>query len=105
MTVFTSRSVRPLLLATLLPASLGAYASDTVVADALADPSRGEMLYENHCTGCHESRVHMRENRLESDAGGVRLQVLRWSSELALGWGEQEHRDVLEFLLQRHYRF
>ena len=25
------------------------------------EPGQGEMLYQNHCTECHESTVHVRE--------------------------------------------
>jgi hypothetical protein len=67
--------------------------------------ARGEMLYENHCTSCHTSVVHVQENhRATSD-----LEVESWvrlrSRELKLDWSDEDVTDVTEFLLQRFYKF
>jgi mono/diheme cytochrome c family protein len=66
---------------------------------------RGELLYENHCTGCHESIVHIRENRRARSVADVRGWVARWSAELKLNWSGEEIDAVAEFLSNRFYKF
>ncbi len=72
---------------------------------ASADARRGQLLYENHCTACHESVVHVREDRKATSLAGIRKQVVRWSSELELEWGPEEIGSVVEFLNTRYYGF
>ena len=66
---------------------------------------RGELLYENHCTGCHTSIAHIRENRRARSAGEVQAWVGRWAGELKLSWTTEEVRDVAQFLVNRYYKF
>jgi hypothetical protein len=75
--------------------------------EAQPSPSayRGELLYENHCTSCHESIVHIRENRRARSAADLRGWVARWSGELKLNWSSDEIDAVAEFLANRFYKF
>lgn len=66
---------------------------------------RGELLYENHCTGCHESIVHIRDNRRAQSVADLRGWVARWSGELKLNWSGEEIDAVAEFLAKRFYKF
>lgn len=66
---------------------------------------RGELLYENHCTSCHESIVHIRENRRARSVADLRGWVARWSAELKLNWSDEEIDAVAEFLANRFYKF
>lgn len=68
-------------------------------------PSRGELLYENHCTGCHASVVHVRENRRAKSAPEVDAWVRRWAGELKLNWSDEEIGDVTRHLVRRYYKF
>lgn len=68
-------------------------------------PSRGELLYANHCTACHESVVHVREARRASSVRQLREQIVRWSTHQSLDWGESEIADVLTYLDTRYYHF
>jgi hypothetical protein len=69
------------------------------------DVERGRGLYENHCTGCHESTVHVRQRHHASNPGELYTWVQRWAMQLDLGWGQEELEDVSAFLDGRYYHF
>lgn len=75
------------------------------VAVLSTDVQRGKALYENHCIKCHESTLHLREDRRAKTVEDVRVQVVRWSQELGLGWGYQEIEDVRQYLSSTFYNF
>lgn len=66
---------------------------------------RGELLYENHCLGCHTSVAHIRENRRARTPSEVQAWVARWAGELKLSWTTEEVGDVARFLVRRYYKF
>src|SRR5688500_2999796 len=68
-------------------------------------PSRGEMLYENHCTSCHDSIVHVRNNRRAKSLADVEYWVQRWSFDTGLAWKQSEIDDVTQYLVRRYYKF
>ena len=70
-----------------------------------ADAERGRLLYENHCSSCHTSTVHVREQRKSKSPVEVRAWILRWSGELKLNWREEELADVFRHLNNRYYKF
>lgn len=70
-----------------------------------ADVERGQMLYENHCRGCHDSVVHIREAHKATSVDEVRHQVARFAQFLELGWEERDITDVARYLDRRYYRF
>ena len=76
----------------------------SLAADAAGAPDRGQMLYENHCRGCHVSVVHIRSDRKAASLEAVRWEVARWSSELQLDWRNEEIADVVEYLDREFYR-
>ena len=67
------------------------------------DIQRGELLYGNHCSGCHESEVHIRKKHKAKNVGDIQKQVARWASELHLNWSAADIKDVTHFLHQRYY--
>lgn len=85
----------------------------TLVAGAILSTSqsiaqeavRGNMLYENHCLQCHESKVHIREHRKVRSLLDLKKQVNRWANELDLSWQDEEIRDVSRYLNQTFYKF
>jgi cytochrome c5 len=85
---------------TVVAATLLFAASDTSAADA----ERGRLLYENHCTVCHTSVVHVREQRQAASREDIQSWIRRWQKELDLQWGTVEVDDVTEFLNDRYYR-
>lgn len=72
---------------------------------ALADAERGRLLYENHCTVCHTSTVHIRDDRKSKSPADVRSWIQRWSGELKLNWSKDELADVYRHLNDRYYKF
>lgn len=65
---------------------------------------RGQLLYENHCQGCHQSVLHIRNNRRAKTVAELKGWVLRWSGELRLGWQAEEVEDVVQYLNRRFYK-
>jgi len=66
--------------------------------------ARGQMLYENHCTVCHASVVHLRTDRRAKSLPEIRTWVMHWSGYLKLRWGKEEVEDVVQHLNQRFYK-
>lgn len=66
---------------------------------------RGQLLYENHCQVCHDSRAHIRENHKARSPADVEMWVKRWSTYLKLNWKQAEIEDVRTFLSDRYYKF
>lgn len=67
--------------------------------------SRGQMLYENHCLGCHESVLFIREKRTVRSFPDIRAAALRWAAETKLPWGTEEIDDVTGHLNRTYYHF
>ena len=72
---------------------------------AWAGAERGQLMYENHCTACHTSTVHVREQSKAKSPTDLRAWIQRWSGELKLNWGDDEQADVYQFLNNRYYKF
>jgi hypothetical protein len=68
------------------------------------DIPRGQLLYENHCRGCHESVVHVREKRTAQTLAALEGAVRRWVTAQGLGWGDEEITEVTDFLNARYYK-
>jgi mono/diheme cytochrome c family protein len=75
------------------------------VAAQAQTPSRGELLYANHCIECHSAQVHWRDGRLATDWNGLKAQVRRWQGTASLAWGEEDIAEVARYLNERIYRF
>jgi len=67
--------------------------------------TRGELLYENHCTSCHTSTAHLRKDRRATSVAAVEVWVRRWSGELKLGWNDEDVQAVVRHLARRYYKF
>lgn len=65
--------------------------------------TRGQLLYENHCTGCHESIVHIRSRRLARSMATLRMQVVRWAAISKLRWNALDIEEVVTYLNNQHY--
>ena len=70
-----------------------------------ADTGRGKMLYENHCTSCHESVLHIREDRRAKALGEIYWQTTRWAVTQQLEWRYDDVRDVAQYLNNQFYKF
>lgn len=71
----------------------------------MAGDSRGRMLYENHCTSCHESTVHIRAKRKARNFKEVGDWVNQRADWLNLGWTNAEKLDVLQYVNEKYYRY
>ena len=67
--------------------------------------SRGQLLYENHCTTCHASQVHIRSNHKARSVEDVRRWVIHWQRELKLKWNNEDVNNVSKFISEHFYRF
>ena len=72
---------------------------------ALPVPARGQLLYENHCMGCHVSVVHLRTDRRAKSLPEIRAWVMHWSGYLKLRWGKDEVEEVVNHLNRTFYKF
>lgn len=68
-------------------------------------PSRGELLYANHCVECHTKQVHWRDKRMAKDWTSLRQWVRHWESEGRLQWSGDEIEAVARYLNDTIYRF
>ena len=74
-------------------------------ANVLFETSRGQMLYENHCTSCHESMVYIRAKRKATNYKEVGNWVNQRADWLNLNWSDLEKQDVLQYLNERYYKY
>ena len=70
-----------------------------------AEPSRGRLLYESHCSGCHDKSVHGRESRVAKSFADIRAQVFRWNTFVGTSWSNQDIDQVAQYLNSRYYQF
>jgi len=68
-------------------------------------PSRGQLLYENHCMVCHESVVHIRTQQQARSRSALRAQVVHWVAYTQLHWSKEEVEDVVDHLDSQYYKF
>jgi len=73
--------------------------------NVLAEVSRSQMLYENHCTSCHESTVYIRTKRKAKNYKEVGNWVNQRADWLNLGWSYEEKREVTQYLNERYYKY
>lgn len=71
----------------------------------MADTERGRLLYENHCMSCHESVVHIREQRKAVSPAELRAAIRSWAAEIKLRWQDADVNDVYQYLNNRYYKF
>jgi hypothetical protein len=72
---------------------------------SLAPPSRGELLYLNHCIECHESQVHIRAKHHSKNINAIRDEVSRWVKQLGLKWTLHDIEDVVDYLNDHYYHY
>jgi len=75
------------------------------VKDADIEKSRGQLLYENHCGGCHETSVHGRSPRKADSIASIRQWIGKWQTELKLNWTDADINEVARYLNFKYYQF
>jgi cytochrome c5 len=68
-------------------------------------PSRTVLMYENHCTSCHESAVHIQNKRKAKNLGQIKNWVTSRAEWLKLNWTEKDINEVTEYLNKRYYKY
>jgi mono/diheme cytochrome c family protein len=66
---------------------------------------RGQLLYENHCMGCHESVAQIRTRQQVKSIEALRTAVSRWVANTNLPWGKEEIEEVARYLGNQYYKF
>lgn len=74
-------------------------------AQALSEPSRGELLYSTHCLACHSTQIHWRDKQAAQNWAGLKAQVSRWQITTGLSWSEEDITQVATYLNARFYQF
>jgi hypothetical protein len=69
-----------------------------------ADSSRGALLYETHCSGCHTTQAHWRDKRLVRDRESLTREVSRWQANESLQWSADDIDAVARYLDRVYYR-
>lgn len=69
------------------------------------DKPRGQLLYENHCGGCHQTSVHGRDPRKADSISKIKYWIDVWQKELKLNWSEADIKDVTSYINDRYYQF
>ena len=67
-------------------------------------PTRGALLYDTHCGGCHTTQMHWRDRRVVRDWASLVDQVAQWAARERLGWGEEDILYVAQHLNETIYR-
>ena len=99
-----ARNSRKLMLAGGVVTLVGVLAFVAVLHAAEFD--RGQALYENHCSSCHDPHAHIAgEARHVATLADLRARVAAWSVHSGLNWSEEDVNDVTDFLNRRFYRF
>ncbi len=92
-----------------VPYDNGYEQSGTAVPDlqakVLSEVTRGQMLYENHCTSCHESMVYIRSKRKAKNYKEVANWVSQRADWLNLDWTIVEKQEVKQYLNERYYKY
>ena len=88
-----------------LALSLGVAAPLLAQSPAQPTASRGALLYQTHCTACHDTQVHWRDRRLATDWPSLSAQVRRWQANAGLQWTAEEIDEVVRYLNATIYRY
>lgn len=102
MPVMPTTSFRPGITAAV---SVAVFFAVSAPGAARADDERGRLLYENNCTVCHTSVVHVREDHKAADLAAVEAYVARWSGYLKLPWSAEDRAAVARHLDAAFYHF
>ena len=74
-------------------------------ATAQREPTRGQLLYGNHCIACHDQRMHWRDQRRASNWETLRAWVRHWQGTQQLQWSDADIDEVARHLNDTIYRY
>lgn len=74
-------------------------------AIAAGSGSRGELLYNTYCVGCHTTQVHWRERRQVRDWTTLTTEVARWQKTAGQNLDAADIDALAAYLNDRYYHF
>ena len=77
----------------------------TAVPAFAADIEHGKLLYEQHCTRCHDTRVFTRPNHRIGSLEALKNQVKRCELIASVHWPPADADDVAAYLDTTFYKF
>jgi mono/diheme cytochrome c family protein len=69
------------------------------------DPAKGKRLYEKNCTGCHNTSVLNRKDRVVQSLESLQEQLVSCSHMAKKEFSESEMQDLLKYLNDEFYDF
>ena len=81
------------------------FGTNVAMAETIPNEARGGLLYSTHCSACHTSAIHWREQKLATDWKSLKAQVNRWQRYTKLRWSEEDIVDVTSYLNTYYYNF
>jgi cytochrome c1 len=72
---------------------------------ALAQTSRGELLYQTYCNACHSEQIYWRDKNIATDRPGLVREVGRWQANSNLDWSADDIEAVVRYLDDHHYHY
>lgn len=81
-----------------------------LVQSAYADPlpgnsANGKRLYDANCTGCHDTSVLARKDRLVQSLDALKAQLVTCSHMANKEFSAGEMQDLLKYLNEQFYEF
>ena len=70
-----------------------------------ADKPDAKKLYDTHCTGCHDTRIHTRPNRIVHVYSDLANRVKFCDAQVKSNFSEQELTAVTDYLNDKFYNF
>lgn len=80
-------------------------ASSAMAANTEPDAKHGQKIYETKCTGCHDTRVHTRPNRIVHTYEDLVNRVRFCDTNAKTNFKESDILDVSEYLNNEFYKF
>lgn len=90
------------LIATVTVVSVGFLGLPAVNA---GDVEQGKKLYDQHCQGCHDTRIHTRPNRIIHTYGDLINRVKFCDAQVKAGFDDAQLKAVAEYLNTNFYKF
>jgi hypothetical protein len=92
------KSILGLLLSILLMSS--AYASELP-----GDSAEGKRLYDANCTGCHDTGIHTRNDRIVQSLDALKKRLGDCSHMAGKAFSATETQDIIKYLNDQFYQF
>jgi cytochrome c2 len=74
-------------------------------AATAASIENGKKLYAEHCTTCHDTKIHTRPNRIIHTYGDLVNRVKFCDAQSKAGFTDVQIHDVAEYLNTNFYKF